>query len=48
MRFGGVALYRTGHPFFVGILAGYSIGVLLSFLTDYVWFPGTGHVVDDW
>ncbi len=48
IRFGGVALYRTGQPFFIGILAGYAIGVLLSFLADYVWFPGTGHVVDDW
>lgn len=48
MRFGGVSLYRKGQPFFIGILAGYAIGVLLSFLADYFWFPGAGHVVDDW
>lgn len=48
MRFGGVTLYRTAQPFFIGILCGYTIGVLLSFAADYFWFPGAGHVVDDW
>ena len=48
LRLGGVSLYRTAQPFFIGILAGYAIGVFLSFVVDAIWFPGAGHVVDSW
>ena len=48
LRLGGVSLYRKGQPFFIGMLAGYALGVFLSFLVDAAWFPGAGHVVDGW
>ena len=48
LRLGGVSLYRRGQPLFIGMLAGYALGVFLTFLVDAAWFPGAGHVVDGW
>ena len=48
LRIGGVSLYRASQPFFVGLLAGYALGVALSSLTDFIWFPGQGHSVHSW
>lgn len=48
MRLGGVALFRAGQPFFIGMLCAHALGVLISFTVDYIWFPGAGHIVDDW
>lgn len=48
LRVGGVVLYRRAAPFFVGILAGYTLGVTLSFIVDMVWFPGAGHEIHGW
>jgi hypothetical protein len=45
LRIGGVTLYRRLRPLFVGLLAGYSLGVGFSFLVDFIWFPGQGHWV---
>ncbi len=48
LKVGGVVLYRKAAPFFVGILAGYTLGVTLSFLVDVLWFPGAGHEIHGW
>ena len=47
-RIGGIALYRRGQPFFLGILAGFVIGVAISAMVDVIWFPGEGHSVHHW
>ncbi len=43
LRLGGGALYRRAQPLFLGILAGYVLGMALSFLVDSLWFPATPH-----
>jgi hypothetical protein len=48
MRVGGVALYRRSKPLFLGLLVGYTAGVVLAFAVDAVWFPGQGHQVHWW
>ena len=48
MRIGGVALYRRVRPLFLGLLVGYAMGILVSFLVDQVWFPGQGHGTHSW
>ena len=42
MRIGGVDIYRRLRPFFLGLLVGHALGVLMSFGVDQVWFPGQG------
>ena len=48
MRVGGVTLYRRAMPLFLGLLIGYTFGVVWCFLIDAVWFPGNGHGVHSW
>ena len=48
LRAGGIALYRRGQPLFLGILAGFIVGVALSAAVDTIWFPGHGHHVHHW
>ena len=48
MRVGGVALYRRSKPLFLGLLVGYTAGVVLAFTVDAIWFPGQGHQVHWW
>ena len=43
MRYGGVGAYRGARPFFMGLIAGYFLGIGLSYLVDIIWFSGTGH-----
>ena len=43
MRYGGISSYRASRPFFIGLIAGYFLGVGISFLVDTVWFMGKGH-----
>jgi len=45
MRFGGIELYRKAAPFFIGLIAGYFLGVGLSFLVDVAFFTGNGHPI---
>jgi hypothetical protein len=47
-KIGGITLYRRGQPLFLGILAGFVIGVALSGIIDVIWFPGEGHSVHHW
>jgi hypothetical protein len=48
LRVGGVALYDRAKPAFLGLLVGYTAGVVWCFLVDAVWFPGRGHLVHYW
>lgn len=48
LRIGGVDLYRRLRPFFLGLLVGHGLGVLLSFIVDQIWFPGQGHHTHSW
>jgi hypothetical protein len=43
VKIGGVTLYRRYRPLFTGLLAGYSLGVGVSFAVDVIWFMGRGH-----
>lgn len=47
LKFGGVAMYRRGQPFFIGLMVGYAFAVFLSTLIDHLFFYGHGHVVHD-
>ncbi len=44
MRYGGISAYRTARPFFMGLIAGYFLGVGISYCIDAIWFMGDGHV----
>ncbi len=48
MRVGGVSLYRRSKSLFLGLLVGYTAGVMWSFMVDAIWFPGQGHMVHWW
>ena len=48
LRFGGVSLYDRTRPICLGMVVGYALGVMLSFLGDYLWFFGDGHGVHSW
>ena len=43
LRYGGVAAYVAGKPFFYGMGVGYIVGVASSVLVDLIWFPTAGH-----
>ena len=44
----GTGAYRTGQRFFLGVLLGYTLGIVLSFITDALFYPGQGHMIHDW
>jgi len=43
LRYGGVAAYVAGKPFFYGMGVGYIMGVASSVVVDLIWFPTAGH-----
>lgn len=45
LRYGGIGLYRSMRPFFIGLIAGFFVGVGVSFVVDVIWFFGYGHFV---
>ena len=45
LKFGGMAFYRKCRPFFLGLLLGYVVAVVVSFIVDMIWFPGAGHMI---
>ena len=45
LRFGGIRAYRQARPFFIGLAAGFFVGVGVSFGVDVFWFYGYGHGV---
>jgi len=50
LRLGGIQAYRSARPFFIGLILGHFMGASISFLVDWIWFPGQGHNVpfSDW
>ncbi len=44
----GTKAYRTGQRFFLGVLIGYTTGIVLSFIVDALFYPGQGHMMHDW
>ena len=48
LRIGGVSLYQKAQPIFIGILAGYTLMVILSSIVDAIWFSGQGHTIHTW
>ena len=48
LRLGGVTVYEKAKPAFLGLLVGYTAGVVWSFIVDAIWFPGRGHLVHYW
>jgi len=48
LRVGGVQLYDRMKPLVVGLLVGYTFGVILSFGVDAFLFPGEGHELHSW
>lgn len=45
LKMGGPSVYRKSRPLFIGLLAGYILGVALSASIDVLWFPERGHSV---
>ena len=45
LRYGGISQYRALRPFFVGLIAGFFLGVGISFAVDAIWFFGMGHFI---
>ena len=45
LRIGGIRAYRTGRPFFIGLIMGHFVGAGISFVVDMIWFPGQGHSI---
>ena len=43
MRYGGISAYRNARPFFMGLIAGYFLGIGISYLVDISCFMGEGH-----
>lgn len=48
LKFGGVQFVKKAQPFFLGILGGFAIAVLISFIVDVLWFPLEGHMLYQW
>lgn len=45
LRYGGIGGYRSARPFFIGLIAGFFVGVGISFGVDVIWFFGVGNPV---
>lgn len=45
VRIGGVRAYRSGRPFFIGLILGHFVGAGISFIVDMIWFHGDGHSI---
>lgn len=43
MRYGGISAYRNARPFFMGLIAGYFLGIGISYIVDIFCFMGEGH-----
>lgn len=48
LRLGGVNFFNKAKPLFMGLLTGYTLGVVWSFTVDAIWFSGRGHLVHWW
>jgi hypothetical protein len=43
LRVGGMSLYNRIKPFFLGMIVGYAMGLIVVLFTDMIFFPGKGH-----
>ena len=48
VHLGGVEAYERAKPLFMGIIGGYALSVVMSFIVDWIWFPGSGHQIHSW
>jgi hypothetical protein len=48
LKLGGVQFVKKAQPFFLGILGGFAVAVLISFIVDVIWFPLEGHMLYQW
>lgn len=48
LRFGGIPMYQRARPFFFGLVIGYVVGVGMSSVVDYFWFPEEAHWTHGW
>jgi len=48
LRIGGLQLFRKAIPAVMGMLTAFVLGVFLSYVVDLIWFPQTGHPVQNW
>jgi hypothetical protein len=48
LKLGGVELYKRAQPLFLGFAVGYVLGVAISFVVDWIFFPGAGHGIHSW
>jgi len=38
-----MSLYNRIKPFFLGMIVGYAMGLIVVLFTDMIFFPGKGH-----
>jgi hypothetical protein len=43
LKVGGIELFNRSRVFIFGVLMGYTLGVLVSFILDIFFFMGQGH-----
>ena len=43
LKVGGIELFNRSRVFIFGVLMGYTLGVLVSFVLDIFFFMGQGH-----
>lgn len=48
LKVGGIQLYRKAIPAVLGMLVAFVLGVFLSYVADWIWFPQAGHPVQTW
>ncbi|MBT5873578.1 MAG: hypothetical protein HOH43_09180 [Candidatus Latescibacteria bacterium] len=47
LRVGGVRLYRSVQPLFLGMLVGYVAGAGITYIVDWIWFIDTPHLYEN-
>ena len=45
LKMGGSSLYQRGIPAVIGMIIAFVLGVFLSYLSDWIWFPQAGHPI---
>tara|TARA_B100000029_G_scaffold188640_1_gene186270 strand:+ start:79677 stop:81665 length:1989 start_codon:yes stop_codon:yes gene_type:complete len=48
LKMGGSSLYQRGIPAVIGMIIAFVLGVFLSYLSDWIWFPQAGHPIQTW
>ena len=49
LKIGGTRLYEKAKPFFIGLIVGYVLALIISFSVDAIFFFGQeGHRIHDW